>query len=252
MPKPGWSLAVETGPYDRTYDYFGTPMAEGVRRITWSGGALPDAFYDEFVFRARTADLPDGTALPIRVTQSCGDVEVAWTEIAATGQTPHDLPRPAPVLKIAEAQMSGPGPMMAAADVPSVVTHGPITVSNMFARATPGAAKVGAAYFRIRNTGDAPLALSILRGDVAKKIEIHSMEMENGVMKMKPLDYIMIPSGGTISLKPGGSHVMMTGLVRPLVEGESFPLTLVFDTGLEMKITIPIGPVGAMSAHSHN
>ena len=78
------------------------------------------------------------------------------------------------------------------------------------------------------------------------------MDMEDGVMKMKPLDYVMIPSGGTVTMKPGGHHVMLTGLRRPLVEGESFPLTLVFDTGLEINLTIPVGPVGAMSAHSHH
>jgi hypothetical protein len=247
MPKPGWSLAIETAPYEQTYDYFGTPMTEGVRRIVWSGGSLPDAFYDTFVFRAHITDLPDGTELPIRVIQSCGDAEVAWTESAAPGQTPEDRSHPAPVLKIAETSMIGRGPYIAAADAPRVVTHGPITVSNMFARATPGAATVGAAYLRVRNTGDTPLALITLRGDVAKRIKLHGMKMEDGLMKMEPLDYIMIPSGGTITLQPSGRHVMMTDLAQPLVEGESFPLTLLFDTGMEMTVSIPIGSVGAMS-----
>ena len=252
MPKAGWTLATEIGAYDKTYDYYGTPMAEGVRRIVWSEGSLSDAFYDEFVFRARITDLPDGTELPIRVTQSCGDAQVAWTEIAAPRQDPHDLPHPAPVLKITEARGGGDQSHAASAPAPSTVTVGPITASKAFARATPGAARTGAAYVQLRNTGDSPLALTQIRGEVAERIELHEMKMEGGTHKMRQIDHLMIPGGGTISLKPGGHHVMMTGLRRPLVEGESFPLTLHFDTGLEMTVTVPIGLVGAMSAHSHN
>jgi hypothetical protein len=252
MPKAGWSVATETASYDKAYDHSGTPMTEGVRRIVWSEGALPTAFYDEFTVRVRVTDLPEGTELPIRVTQGCGDAQVGWTEVAASGRDQNSLAHPAPLLTVGTAQASGAAPKLAAADVPSVMTHGPITLSNVFARATPGGAKVGAAYFKIRNTGDSPMALSTLRGDVAQRIELHSMELADGMMRMRPLDYILIPGGGTVSLKPGGDHVMMMGLSRPLIEGESFPLTLQFDTGLEINLTVPIGPVGAMSAHSHN
>lgn len=252
MPKPGWALATETGAYDKTYDYYGTPMTEGVRRIIWSGGSLPDAFYDEFVVRARVTDLPDGTALPIRVIQGCGDARVAWTEIAAPGQDPHDLPHPALVLTVTQASGGGHHTQAAAAPAPSTVTVGPITVSKVFARATPGPVRTGAAYLQLRNTGDSPLALTQIRGTVAERIELHEMTMENGTHKMRQIDHLMIPAGGTVSLRPGAHHVMLIGLAAPLVEGESFPLTLHFDTGLEMTVTVPIGPVGAMSPHSHH
>ena len=58
MPKAGWQLATTKSAYARSYDYYGTPVAEGVTEIAWTGGDLPDDWYDEFVFRARLADFP--------------------------------------------------------------------------------------------------------------------------------------------------------------------------------------------------
>src|SRR5436190_7803417 len=57
MPKPGWKLEVVTGKYPKTYNLaHGVKMSEGVTEISWSGGNLPEAFYDEFVFTATIAD----------------------------------------------------------------------------------------------------------------------------------------------------------------------------------------------------
>ena len=58
MPKPGWQLATAKGKYARAYDYYGTPLTEGVTEIAWTGGELPDDWYDEFVFRGSLADRP--------------------------------------------------------------------------------------------------------------------------------------------------------------------------------------------------
>jgi len=60
MVKAGWTLETVTGPYENSYELYGRTLTEGVREIIWSG-ELPDAFYDEFVFRARVTDrLPAG------------------------------------------------------------------------------------------------------------------------------------------------------------------------------------------------
>ena len=68
MPKPGWQLATTKGKYAKTYDYYGTPMAEGVTEVAWTGGELPDEWYDEFVFRGRLDRLRarNGRVLPGR------------------------------------------------------------------------------------------------------------------------------------------------------------------------------------------
>ena len=103
MPKAGWEVQLVEGDYAQAYDYFGTEVTSGVKEIVWTGGNLPDNFYDEFVFRARVAPLEAGTQLPILVVQECGpDLAERWIEIPADGQDPESLEYPAPVLTITE------------------------------------------------------------------------------------------------------------------------------------------------------
>lgn len=103
MPKPGWRLATVTGKYARTYDYFGTPMAEGVTEVAWTGGDLPDAWYDEFVFRGRLAGLAPGAVVYFPVVQECTEGAVhRWIEIPAAGRSADDYEEPAPGLTITE------------------------------------------------------------------------------------------------------------------------------------------------------
>jgi uncharacterized protein YcnI len=108
MPKPGWTLEIVKGAYAKSYDYFGTPTNEGVREVIWSGGNLPDDFYDEFVIRVYlTPDLAPGAMLYFPVIQQCGTASDAWIEVPADGQTEDDLQLPAPGLKLLPATASG-------------------------------------------------------------------------------------------------------------------------------------------------
>ena len=102
MPKPGWTLETTTGAYAHPYDYYGTPMTEGVTEVIWSGGKLLDEHYDEFVLRGYlTADLKPETTLHVPVVQECegGSVE-RWIEIPAEGKSADDYKFPAPGLKL--------------------------------------------------------------------------------------------------------------------------------------------------------
>jgi uncharacterized protein YcnI len=96
MVKAGWGLETVIGPYANAHMVHGNTMTEGVREIIWSG-ELPDAFYDEFVFRARvTEDVPSGEMLYIPVVQECANGAERWIEIPAAGQSASDLQDPAP------------------------------------------------------------------------------------------------------------------------------------------------------------
>ncbi len=100
MPHAGWQLSTVKGKYAKPYDNHGTPVAEGVTEITWSGGNLPDEFYDEFVFRGSLApDLPAGPVY-FPVVQECETGVERWIELPAAGQTSDDLEMPAPALTI--------------------------------------------------------------------------------------------------------------------------------------------------------
>ena len=61
-------------------------------------------------------------------------------------------------------------------------------------------------------------------------VELHESINDNGVMKMEPHpEGFEIPAGGTLELKPGGKHVMLLGLVKPLAVGDTIELTLNFE-----------------------
>jgi uncharacterized protein YcnI len=102
MPKPGWTLATTTGKYDKTYTFFhDAKLSEGVTEIVWSGGKLPDAWYDEFVFQGFVAgDLEPGGPLYFPVVQECEKGVHRWIEVPAAGKSAADYPEPAPVLRL--------------------------------------------------------------------------------------------------------------------------------------------------------
>jgi periplasmic copper chaperone A len=102
MPKPGWRIDTVKGKYEKTYSYFhGAKLSEGVTEISFTGGNLPDAYYDEFVFAAFLAgDLEAGTTLYFPVVQECEKGVHRWIEIPAAGKSSRDYPEPAPTLKL--------------------------------------------------------------------------------------------------------------------------------------------------------
>ena len=105
MPKPGWTLATTTGKYGKTYNHFhNAKLTEGVTEIAWSGGKLPDAWYDEFVFQGFVAgDLEAGKTIHFPVVQECEKGVHRWIEIPAAGKTAADYPEPAPALRLVPA-----------------------------------------------------------------------------------------------------------------------------------------------------
>ena len=117
---------------------------------------------------------------------------------------------------------------------------------NVWARATPQGAKTGAAYMTLINRGQADDRLVGVTTPVAGEAEIHSMTFENGVMMMRPVPGIDVKAGATAMLKPGGYHVMLMDLKQPLVEGQSFPITLSFEKSGPVQVTAKIGGIGAM------
>ena len=100
MPKPGWTLETTVGAYAEPVELWGETLTEGVREITWSGGELPDDWYDEFTFRARLTDALAGQTVYFPVVQQCGEAVTRWIEIPAEGQDAEELEEPAPALDV--------------------------------------------------------------------------------------------------------------------------------------------------------
>ena len=102
MPKPGWDLKTVKGKYANAYTLYGEAVSEGVQEIDWSGGSLPDDFYDEFVLRGTFAgDLAAGGTAYFPVVQECeGGAVERWIQIPQAGQDGDDLEMPAPGVKL--------------------------------------------------------------------------------------------------------------------------------------------------------
>jgi copper(I)-binding protein len=120
----------------------------------------------------------------------------------------------------------------------------PLAVSDAWARATPGKSTIGAAYATIESpTADRLVAAST---PVASKAELHTMSMSGMVMKMRPIAGVDIPAGQKVTLAPGGMHIMLIGLKKPLQAGQSFPLALTFAKAGTRTVEVAVEKVGAM------
>ncbi|HXQ51769.1 MAG TPA: copper chaperone PCu(A)C [Stellaceae bacterium] len=120
-----------------------------------------------------------------------------------------------------------------------------VTVSDAWARATPSGAKTGAAYVTVKNMGTAPDRLVAVSTPVAGVAQLHTMIDDNGVMKMRPVTAIEVKPGASVTLKPGGFHVMLMDLKQPLAEGQSFALTLTFEKAGPVETKVIIAKAGA-------
>jgi uncharacterized protein YcnI len=100
MPKAGWELEVTEGDYAVPVDNHGTAVTSGVKQIVWTG-SLDDAYYDEFVFRAKIdSAVAEDSKLYIKVVQECANGTANWDEIPAEGQSADDLEGPAPFITV--------------------------------------------------------------------------------------------------------------------------------------------------------
>ena len=119
-------------------------------------------------------------------------------------------------------------------------TLGSVTIAGPWSREMPPNAPNGAAYFRVENRGGEPDRIVFARTDIAETVELHTHEMDGGMMKMRQVESVEIPAGGEVLFKPHGLHVMLFGLKQPLVGGESFDLTVVFDRAGELDLLVDI------------
>lgn len=92
MPKAGWTLETVTGAYAQPYDNHGTQLTEGVTEIVWSGGDLPNEWYDEFVFRGTFAGTLEPGNFYFPTIQQCANGEEAWIDVS--GDENADMPAP--------------------------------------------------------------------------------------------------------------------------------------------------------------
>jgi periplasmic copper chaperone A len=107
---------------------------------------------------------------------------------------------------------------------------GQLQISQPWSRATPKGAAVAGAYLKITNNGTTPDRLVGGSSPIAGRFEVHEVTMDNGVMKMRPLNEgLEIKPGQSVELKPGSYHIMLLDLKKPLQKGERVKGTLNFE-----------------------
>ena len=121
-----------------------------------------------------------------------------------------------------------------------------VSVKQAWSRATPKGAQVASGYLTIENRGASADKLISVATPAATKIEIHEMTTLDGIMVMRPIEGgLTIPPGASVTLEPGGSHLMFIGLSAPFSEGERVPAALMFEKAGKVDVTFDVGSVGA-------
>lgn len=251
MPKAGWELTTETGPYAAPYENHGTEMTEGVRAVIWSGGDLPDAFYDEFTVRGTVGpDAQAGEAMYFPSLQTCANGTADWTDTSGS----HDVSNPAPSVTLTAAMDHGHGHGHGA--MAGATTVGALKITDPFVRATLPNQPVAGGFVTVTNTGDSDDVLVGASSEVAGRVEVHEMAMADGVMKMRALDDgLPLPAGETVTLAPGGYHIMFMDLVGPLTDGQTATVTLTFRDAGDVTLDMPVkaaGGHGAQAGHGEH
>jgi copper(I)-binding protein len=130
-----------------------------------------------------------------------------------------------------------------------------ITIDNAWVRSTLPGQDVGAAYMTLTSKQNTMLVAA--KSDVTDSVEIHSMSMQNGVMKMRMLDSLKLIANKPYKLTPGGFHLMLLDLKKPLMQGQYVNFELKFKTGniestQNVKVLVKSGETDEAHDHEHH
>jgi periplasmic copper chaperone A len=126
------------------------------------------------------------------------------------------------------------------------VKAGTLVISQPWSRATPAGAQVASGYLTITNNGTAPDRLLGGSSETAANIDVHEMASNGGVMTMRAVDGgVALAPGATVTLAPGGLHLMLTDIKKPLKQGDRLAITLKFEKAGDVAVTFNVLGIGA-------
>lgn len=138
------------------------------------------------------------------------------------------------------------GLLLAAGIAASAAARAEVTVKDAWVRATVPAQKSTGAFMTITSTADAKVVAA--RSPVAKSTEIHESMVMGGHAHMHEVEALELPAGRPVQLKPGGYHVMLMGLERPVKAGERVAIELVVEGRDGRRATVEVSaearPIG--------
>jgi periplasmic copper chaperone A len=113
-----------------------------------------------------------------------------------------------------------------------------VTATDAWVRGTVPAQTTTGAFLTLHSTDFARIVE--VRSPAATDVQIHSSEMEHGVMRMRAMDDILLLPGKSVELKPGGYHIMLMGLAKPLAQGDQVPLTFLIEDTKGKRTTLEV------------
>ncbi len=137
----------------------------------------------------------------------------------------------------------------------AVFVHFPaqaVEIDEAWMRAMPPGQPTAAAYVSLRNPDAEQVLLTGASTPLAGSVEIHRSEQVDGMWRMRRLEGVPVPAGGTASMAPGGVHLMLFKMTRPLKEGDTLPLTLTFDSGERVEVDVEVRALSAGGHHNHH
>lgn len=124
----------------------------------------------------------------------------------------------------------------------------PLVMDNAWSRATVPGATSAAVYGTLVNTGEQTLVIDRIETDIAEVGQMHETVLEADMMRMKHRHHFSVAAGQAIELSPGKLHIMLMGVKKNLVAGETFVIRIVADSGESLDVTVKIGQMGQMTA----
>lgn len=141
--------------------------------------------------------------------------------------------------------------LLAAGTAPAAKTGGPwklgdIIVEQAWARLAPGGAGTGSVYLTVHNKSGQDDLLLAVDISVAESTAIYSTTVKDGVAGMDPMPMgVNLPSHDEVVMRPGGLHIMMTGVSKDSKVGDLLPVKMVFRDAGSLDFEVPVVPLGA-------
>lgn len=127
--------------------------------------------------------------------------------------------------------------------------HQGLHIEDGWATPTPGGVNISAGYLTIVNDGDSADALTAASSTRAASVDLHEMSMSGAVMQMRPVASVQIPAHASVTLNPGGTHLMFNGVTAPFADGERIPVQLTFEHAGSVAAELPVSRT--TPAHQH-
>lgn len=121
-----------------------------------------------------------------------------------------------------------------------------ITAHDAWVREAPPSRKQTALFVTVDNASKTTRSIVSATSDAAEKVELHEMLRDGGMMRMSPVKSIEVPAGGKAELKPGGLHIMLFGLKKPAIDGDTIRVQLTFDDGATVRVVAPVRKMEGM------